>query len=204
MFAPRTVTSAASAGAWSDRPIVVRDSPIVGSTSAGGSSPLGRGGGPQGPGLAAVVTSCGGLSRGWRLAASANNTCTSSTICTGPLRAVKAAEPRRRWDLPASALRVAGYARAGWGGASRAGHGDGGLHRQAARLPPLRVYADRGAVRRPLLSVALALLRAPPGPRPLSVLRRPVGRHTRMDKMDDRSAVINLAQLFCNTHSRYS
>ena len=50
----------------------------------------------------------------------------------------------------------------------------------------------------------LLLLRAPPGPRPLSVLRRPVGRHTRMDKMDDRSAVINLAQLFCNTHSRYS
>ena len=55
-----------------------------------------------------------------------------------------------------------------------------------------------------LLHLRCCVRRLPPGPRPLSMLRRPVGRHTRMDKMDDRSAVINLAQLFCSTHSRYS
>ena len=37
-----------------------------------------------------------------------------------------------------------------------------------------------------LLHLRCCARRLPPGPRPLSVLRRPVGRHTRMDKMDDR------------------
>ena len=98
----------------------------------------------------------------------------------------------------AAALRVAGYARTGWGGAP--------AMEMEAFTGKLHAYLRSVSTRIEELCVALCCSCAAAAARPpsLSLLRRPVGRHTRMDKMDDRSTAIKLTQLFCSTHSRYS